>query len=488
MTGFDVVVRGGTIATAADLYEADIGITGGVIAAIARDLPRGRVEHDARGRLVLPGGIDSHCHIDQPSSMGATTADDFYTGGRSAAAGGTTTLIPFAAQFRGQSLRQVVDDYHARARNKAVIDYAFHLIVSDPTEAAMGQELPALVREGITSFKIYLTYDALKLGDRQVLEVLSAARREGMLTMVHAENHDVIQWLSDRLLAAGHVAPKFHGVAHAAVAEREATGRAIALSEVTGTPILVVHVSGREAMETIRLAKDRGLRIYAETCPQYLFLSAEDLDRPGFDGAMCMCSPPPRAKDNQKHIWRGLANGAFDVFSSDHAPYLFNGPTGKRMNGDQPPFKKVANGVPGLAVRLPLLFSEGVRQGRIDIHQFVALTATNHARLYGLFPRKGTIAIGADADLAVWDPDRAVTITLPMLCDAMDYTPYEGRQITGWPALTLSRGEVVYAHGEATTSAGRGRFLACAPPAAARPYADTVEGFNPMTGEMAAGG
>src|SRR5436189_5910 len=251
--------------------------------------------------------------------------------------------------------------------------------------------------------------------------------------MVHAEIHDLISWLSERLLAAGHTAPRFHGMAHAPIAEREATSRAISLAELADVPILIVHVSAREAMEQIRLAKARGLKVYGETCPQYLFLIADDLDRPGFEGAKYMCSPPPRDKANQEVIWQGLVSGVFDVFSSDHAGYRYNDPEGKMKHGRNAPFKKVANGVPGLEVRTALLFAEGVGKGRIELPQFVALTATNAAKLYGLYPRKGTLAVGSDADLAIWDPDKEITITQSTLHDAMDYTPYEGKTIKGWP-------------------------------------------------------
>src|SRR5215475_6481113 len=381
MADYDLVVRNGTLATASDVFRADIGVIDGRIATIGAKLGSGRREINAEGRIVTPGGVDSHCHIEQRSSMGVMTADDFFTATRSAACGGTTTVIPFAAQYRGMSLRQVVKDYHACAEPKAAVDYAFHLIISDPTEQVTGQELPALIKAGYTSFKIYTTYDALKLDDRQILEVLSTARRERALVMVHAENHDVIAWLSEKLLAAGHSAPRFHGMAHAPIAERE-------------------------AMEQIRLAKARGLKVYGETCPQYLFLTADDLDRPGFEGAKYMCSPPPRDTANQEVIWQGLVTGVFDVFSSDHAGYRYDDPEGKMKHGRNAPFKKVANGVPGLEVRTALLFSEGVGKGRIDLPKFVALTATNAAKLYGLYPRKGTVAVGSDADLAIWDPDK----------------------------------------------------------------------------------
>lgn len=485
MADFDMVIRGGTVVTAADTMRADVGIRAGKVVALADNLGEGAEEIDADGKLVLPGGIDSHCHIDQPSSMGATTADDFLSGSRSALCGGTTCIIPFAAQHKGQSLRAVVQDYHARAVDKAMIDYAFHLIISDPTEQVLGQELPALIKDGYTSFKIYTTYDALKLDDGQVLKVLALARREGAMVMVHAENHDVIAWLADRLIEAGHTAPKFHGVAHAEAAEREATHRVIALSEIVDVPLLIVHVSGAEAIEQIRQAQARGLKIYAETCPQYLFLTADDMDKPGFEGAMCMCSPPPRDQANQEFVWRGLQTGVLSVFSSDHAPYRFDDPQGKKMHGDNPPFKKVANGVPGLEIRLPMLFSEGVGGGRLDINQFVDRCCTTPAKMYGLYPRKGTIAVGADADIAIWDPDKKVTISIDMLHDNMDYTPYEGREVTGWPVITIARGKVVQRDGEVFAEAGQGEFLRCDLSPAAKPLGRRVHGFNPTTGEYA---
>ncbi|MDH3714442.1 MAG: dihydropyrimidinase [Gammaproteobacteria bacterium] len=468
MDRFDLIIKGGTVVTSADSVRCDIGIKDGVVTALAGALNGGE-SIDAAGKLVMPGGIDSHCHIDQVSSGGLETADDFASGSRSAAAGGTTTIIPFAAQHKGQSLREVVADYHRRAAGKAIIDYAFHLIISDPTDAVLGQEFPALIKDGYSSAKIYLTYDALKLDDRQVLDVLATARREGAMVMVHAENHDVIQWLTENLLLQGKSAPRYHATAHAAAAEREATHRAITLAEVVGVPVLIVHVSGREAIEQIAWAQRKGLQVYGETCPQYLFLTADDMDREGLEGAKYMCSPPPRDAANQEHVWRGLENGVLQVFSSDHAPYRFSGGDGKTAAGANAPFSKIANGVPGLEIRLPLLFSEGVRTGRLSLQKFVDLTATRAARLYGLYPRKGTIAVGSDADIAIWDPERQVTISQNMLHDNMDYTPYEGRAVTGWPAVTLSRGEVVWNGTEITATPGRGLFLPCDLPEPARP-------------------
>jgi dihydropyrimidinase len=482
MADLHLAIRNGTVVTAADVANCDVGIKDGKVVALAEHLPAAAQEIDAAGMLVMPGGVDSHCHVDQPSSMGATMADDFRSATISAACGGTTCIIPFAAQLRGQSLRAAVQDYHRRAEGKAVVDYAFHLIISDPTDQVLGQELPALIRDGYTSFKIYMTYDALKLDDKEILDVLALARREGALVMVHAENHDVITWLGDRLLEAGRSAPKFHALAHAMAAEREATHRVIALSEIVDVPILIVHVSGREAIDQIREARARGLRLYAETCPQYLFLTADDMDRQGFEGAKFMCSPPPRDAANQEFVWRGLQTGVFDVFSSDHAPYRFDDPEGKKMHGANAPFKKVANGVPGLELRLPLLYSAGVGGGRLALTDFVALCCANPAKMYGLYPRKGTIAVGSDADIAIWDPALEVTVSNGMLHDNMDYTPYEGRKVTGWPVVTLSRGEVIWRNGEVLAEPGRGRFLACDPPGAAKPLGRRVHGFQPTTG------
>src|SRR6516165_2765325 len=398
MADYDLVVRNGTLATASDVFRADIGVIDGRIATIGAKLGTGRREINAEGKIITPGGVDSHCHIAQRSSLGVMTADDFFTATRSAACGGTTTVIPFAAQYRGMSLRQVVKDYHASAEGKAAVDYAFHLIISDPTEQVTGQELPALIKDGYTSFKIYTTYDVLKLDDRQILEVLTVARRERALVMVHAENHDVISWLSDRLLAAGHSAPRFHAVAHAPIAEREATSRAIALAELVDVPILIVHVSSREAMEQIRAAQARGLKVYGETCPQYLFLTQDDLDRPGFEGAKYMCSPPPRDKANQELIWRGLETGVFEVFSSDHAGYRYDDPEGKMKHGRNAPFKKVANGVPGLEVRAALLFSEGVGKGRFLKCDISPATAPLGRRTIGFDPATGSAEPSRNAD------------------------------------------------------------------------------------------
>ena len=458
MSNFDLIVSGGTLATASDTFKSDIGVKDGRIVALAENLNGAEINLDATNKFVLPGGVEAHCHIEQESAAGIMTADDYKSGSISAAFGGNTTIIPFAAQHRGQNLRDVVKTYHERAEPKSVIDYTFHLIISDPTEQVLGQELPALIMDGYTSFKVYMTYELLKIDDGQMLDVLAVARRHGAMTMVHAENNEVINWLASKLIDTGNTEPKFHAIAHARIAEAEASQRAIQLARLVDTPILIVHVSTEEAANAILSARNKGLKIYGETCPQYLFLTADDLDREGAEGAKFCCSPPPRDKEDQEAIWRGLKNDTFQVFSSDHAPYRFDD-TGKLHAGPNPTFKQVANGVPGIELRLPLLFSEGVNKGRLSINEFVALTSTNAAKIYGLHPRKGTIAVGGDADLVIWDPERAVTVTHAMLHDNMNYTPYEGMELTGWPETVINQGRIIVKDNQLKVDPGSGTFL-----------------------------
>jgi dihydropyrimidinase len=462
MQTHDLVIRHARAVTASDIFHCDIGISDGRITTLGQRLPAGTQEIDAAGRFVTPGGIDSHVHLDQPTGDGSVMADDFASGSRSAACGGTTTLIPFACQQKGGSLRDAVEDYHRRAgTDKALVDYAFHMIITDPTPAVLNEELPRLIQEGYSSFKLYMSYAALMLNDRQILDVLALARREHAMVMLHAENHDCIGWLTEQLLAAGLTAPRFHAASRPRLIEREAAHRAISLAELVDVPILLVHVSAGETIEQIRWAQGKGLNVYGETCPQYLFLTRESLGlSDDFEGAKCICSPPPRDKGSQEAVWRGLANGTFSVFSSDHAPFRFAGADGKRAHGDNPGFHQVANGIPGVETRMALLWSEGVCRRRITPQRFVELTATNAAKLYGLYPRKGSIAVDADADLVIWDQDKKLTVTNEMLHHNVDYTPYEGMELSAWPAMTLSRGEVVW-DGSPRGTPGRGQFLRC---------------------------
>ncbi len=456
---FDCAIRHGTVVRNTHIDRCDIGILDGRIAAIAETVGPSRQDIDASNLLVLPGGIDGHVHLQQPMPDGMVLADDFYTGTISAASGGTTTVVCFAGQESGRSLAAVMEDYRTRAAGNAVIDYGFHPIVCDPHPDVLARELPDVIRAGYPSFKVFMTYENLRLSDRQILAVLSVAKREKALVLFHAENADIIAWLTDQLEAAGQTAPKHHTASRPMAAEREATHRAIALAEVIGVPILIVHVSGADAAEQIRWARSRDLPVYAETCPQYLCLSAEDLDRPGYEGAKYVCSPPVREAANRDAIWKALADGVCDIVSSDHSPFRYDDPHGKKLHGKTHPFRSIPNGIPGIAARLPLLFSEGVGKGRITIQQFVALTATNPAQLFGLYPRKGTIAIGSDADLVLWDTGREVTITNALMHHNVDYTPYEGMRVKGWPVMTLSRGATVWDRDTTGDVKHRGQFL-----------------------------
>jgi dihydropyrimidinase len=477
-TPYHLVIRGGTLGTAQGSFRADIAVSGATIAAIGLDLPRGEQEIDATGKLVLPGGVDGHAHIEQISAGGLLNADTFESATVSAAFGGTTTVIAFAAQHVGLALDRVVGDYHVAAARGAVIDYAFHMIIADPTDVTLKEHLPRLVREGHASIKVFMTYDRLRLDDAQLLDVLAAARENKALVCVHAENHGMIAWMVKRLLARGCRAPKFHGISHPAAGEVEAINRLITFAAFVDQPIQIFHVSTAEGVDVIRRARGNGIKVFAETCPQYLFLTRDAMDRPGLEGAKWMCSPPPRTPADQEALWAGLARGDLQTVSSDHAPYRFDA-SGKLAGGEDPDFKQIANGLPGLETRLPLLFDAMVSNGRLGLGKFVELTAEAPARLYGLYPRKGTIAVGSDADLVVWNPEAQVTLTASAMHDRTGYTPYEGMTVTGWPEHVFSRGMAVIDHGRLVAAAGRGRFLARTAGPAAEPTGRQAPELDP---------
>ena len=463
MPELDLLIRNGTIVTAAESFQADLGVSDGRIVTIGVDLGPAGEEIDATGLLVMPGGVDGHVHLSQPTSDGTVMADDFLSGTRAAAAGGTTTVLPFALQQKGQSLREAVQEYHRLADGNCYVDVCFHMIVSDPTPQVLGQELPALVRQGYTTFKVFMTYDDLMLSDAQMLEVFDVARREGALVMVHAEGHDAIRFMAWKLQEAGKTAPYYHAIAHSSIAEREATHRALSHAELVDVPIVIVHVSGQEPLDEIRAARRRGLNVIAETCPQYLVLTADDLKglNMDFEGAKYVCSPPPRDLAAQAAIWQGLKDGSFDIFSSDHAPFRFQGEnnTGKDNPRARTSFKWIPNGLPGIETRMAILFSEGVSKGRITPERFVALTATNPAKTYGLHPRKGSIMIGADADIVLWDPAEEWILRQANLNHGSDYTPYEGIEVTGRPIRTILRGRTIATSGSLTGVQNHGVYL-----------------------------
>lgn len=453
---FDMVVRGGMVVTASAQFRADVGIRGGQIEAVGDGLAAADTEVEAAGKLVMPGGVDPHCHIEQMSGMGLLNADTFETATRSAAMGGTTTVVSFAAQHHGQRLKDVVEDYAARARRGAMIDHAFHMIVSDPDQAALTQDLPALIEAGHRSIKIFTTYN-IRLDDRQVLDVMAVARRHGALVCIHAENDGLIGWTKDQLLGAGMTRPAHHAMSHPRLAEIEAVERMIRFAEFLDQPIMLYHISTAEAVDAVRRARARGLPVWAETCPHYLFMTDEVLDKPGIEGAKWMCSPPQRTEADQEALWQALSDGDLQVVSSDHAPYRFD-ETGKLSAGRDVSFDKIANGLPGLEVRLPLMFDAMVSKGRLGAEKFVELTATAPARLYGL-ETKGRLEPGADGDIAIWDADREMTFGEDDLHDNVGYNPWVGRSVKGWPVQVISRGEVIVNDGQFSAEPGRGQFL-----------------------------
>jgi dihydropyrimidinase len=454
--GFDTIIRNGTVVTAADTYIADVAITNGKISAIGANLSTENAAKilDASGKLVLPGGIDVHTHLDMPFG-GTTSADDFETGTRAAAFGGTTTLIDFAIQYKGQQLRQAFDTWMGKAAGKAVCDYAFHCIVTDVSGGQLS-EMNDLVHEGVTSFKLFMAYPGVfMLDDGSIFRALQNTAKNGAMVCMHAENGSAIDVIVQQALAEGKKAPKYHALTRPTTAEAEAVGRAVALAEMAGAPIYIVHLSCNDALEKVREARDRGLPVYAETCPQYLYLSLENMDAPGFEGAKYVFTPPLREKWNQEKLWDGLKRDHLQVVSTDHCPFCFK--EQKEMGKDD--FTKIPNGGPGVEHRMSLIYSGGVAGGRFSVNRFVELVSTTPAKLFGLYPRKGTIAIGSDADLVIFDPRRKHTISATTHHMRVDYSMFEGIEVTGMPDVVLSRGRVVVENDKFLGKAGQGEFL-----------------------------
>ncbi len=453
---YDLVIRGGRIVTSTDEMQADLAVRDGRIADIGDDIAAGEVEVDASGKLLMPGGIDPHCHIEQMSGMGLMNADTFETATRSAAMGGTTSIISFAAQHRGQPLRAVVDDYLSRARRGAMVDYALHLMLTDPSVPGFADDLAALVAEGHRSIKIFTTYN-IALGDFDILQIMELARACGALVCVHAENDGLIRWTKRALLDAGLTRPEHHALSHPRLAEIDAVSRICRFAEYLDQPVMLFHISTREAALEVRAARTRGVPVWAETCPHYLLMTAEILQRDGLDGAKWMCSPPQRNADDQRALWRALDRGDLQLVSSDHAPYRFD-ETGKLSAGPDARFDQIANGLPGLQTRLPLLFDAMVSRGGLGARKFVELTATAPAQVYGL-PRKGHLAPGMDADIVLWDPDRKLTYGEDDLHDNSGYNPWAGHTVTGWPQAVWLRGELLVDGEDFRGSPGQGQWI-----------------------------
>ena len=453
---FDTLIQGGTIVTASDTYMSDIGIVGGRITAIAQDLPReaARQVLAAKGYSVMPGGIDVHTHLDMPFG-GTKSADDFETGTIAAAFGGTTTLIDFAIQYKGQTLRTAFDTWRSKADGKAAIDYAFHCIITDLPDARL-EEMDALVREGVSSFKLFMAYPGVfMMEDAAIFKALSQTAKNGAMVCMHAENGGAIDVIVQRALAEGKTAPKYHALTRPTTAEAEATSRAIALAEMAGAPVYIVHMSCNDALEKVREARDRGLPVYAETCPQYLFLSIDNFDVPGFEGAKYVFTPPLREKWHQEKLWNGLAHDHLQVVSTDHCPFCYKDQK-ELGKGD---FTKIPNGGPGIEHRLSLVYTGGVHGKRFSPNRFVELVSSTPAKLFGIYPRKGTIAVGSDADLVIFDPNREETISAKTHHMRVDYSMFEGIKVKGVPRQVLSGGKLVIDNGKFVGRAGQGQFL-----------------------------
>jgi dihydropyrimidinase len=446
--------------TATDQFVADVLIEGSTIVGIARTIPtNGHATIDAAGCYVFPGFIDPHTHLDMPFG-GTTTIDDFASGTAAAALGGTTTIVDFALHQKGDSLANALKTWHAKADGKAVIDYAFHLTVADGRPETL-EEIPQMIeREGVNSFKVFMAYKhVLQVDDETIFRVLKAAARFGGLVQVHAENGDVIEVTVKDALAEGNTAPKYHALTRPVELEGEATSRAIRLAEVAGAPLYVVHVSSAMAADAISDGRKRGLPIYGETCPQYLVCDVSDYDRPGFAGANYVMSPPLREKRDQAVLLAKLKNGELHTFGSDHCS--FNNCGQKELGRDD--FSKIPNGAPTIEDRVSILYEHGVRKGVIGLNAFVALASTNPAKLFGLFPRKGTIAVGSDADMVVWDPSTTRTISASTHHMRADNSIFEGMIVHGSPRYVLSRGRTVVQDGTFTGEPGSGMHQKSAP-------------------------
>jgi dihydropyrimidinase len=455
------LISGGTVVNASGPFAADVLIDGEIIAGlVAPGSPESNSWRegadrviDATGQYVIPGAVDGHTHMEMPFG-GTFSVDTFETGTRAAAFGGTTTIIDFAIQSKGKSLREGLDAWHAKAHGKCAIDYGFHMIVSDVTDSSL-KEMDTVVDEGVSSFKLFMAYPGVFYStDGEILRAMQQASTNGSTIMMHAENGIAIDVLVAQALARGEGDPRFHGITRPSLLEGEATHRAIQLARVAGAPLYIVHLSAAEALEEVVNARDRGQRVFAETCPQYLFLSDADLAREGFEGAKFVCSPPLRPESTHADLWRGLRTDDLSVVSTDHCPFCFK--EQKELGlGD---FSKIPNGIPGVEHRLELIF-QGVDQGEISLERWVEVTSTTPARMFGIFPKKGLIAPSSDADIVLYDPNATQTFSAATHHMNVDYSAYEGKSVKGRATTVLSRGTVVVENNEYAGHAGWGQFL-----------------------------
>lgn len=450
----DLVVKNGTVVTATATFRADVGVSNGRIAQIGGDLDTdGARVIDAAGCYVMPGAVDVHTHLESPS-FGVVTVDDFRTGTVAAACGGTTTIVDFCMQAPGQSLTDALAEWHRKAAGKAVIDYGFHTVVSDMNDSVF-EELAALPDQGVTSFKLFMAYKYMaQVDDLTLIRSLEQASKVGALVMVHAENGDAAYWLQNKFVAEGKLEPKYHATTRPPRVEAEATARAIAMAEIVGASLYVVHLSCQEALDEVLRGRMRGVDVKAETCTQYLYVTEDDLDRPNFEGAKYVFTPPARQAFQRDVLWRALADGSLVAVASDHAPWSF----AEQKQRGRDDFSKIPNGGPGIEERVMMTY-QGVNEGRLTLNRFVDIVATSPARVFGLMPRKGTLAVGSDADILIWDPNAELTVTQSALHHAVDYTLYEGRHIRGLPRTVTLRGNVIVDNREFIAEPGSGEFI-----------------------------
>ncbi len=451
-----VLIQNGTVVTSESTFAADILVEGEKIKEVRKGIPGNAADRvlDATGLLVMPGGIDAHTHLDMPFG-GTTSSDDFETGTRAAAFGGTTTIVDFAIQARGTRMRDALDTWWKKAERRACIDFGLHMIVTDLGGAGL-EDMDDMVREGVASFKLFMAYpNVLMVDDATIFRALSRTAKNGALICMHAENGSVIDVIVQRALAEGKTAPIYHALTRPTTAEAEAVHRAIALAEMAGTPVYIVHLSSEDALNEVREARDRGLKAFAETCPQYLLLSMEELERPNFEGAKYVFTPPLREKKNLPRLWDGLKHDHLQVVSTDHCPFCF---ADQKVLGKDD-FTKIPNGGPGIENRLQLIYHHGVNEGKLTLNRFVELVSTTPARIFGMYPRKGTIAAGSDADIVLWDPAADYTISAKTHHMRVDYSMFEGYRVKGNVRTVISRGEVVVDKGEFVGKVGRGQYL-----------------------------
>jgi len=453
---FELVIKNGTLVTAWETFQADIGINAGKIAAIGLGLTGERII-DAHRLLVLPGAIDPHVHLEMPTPV-ATSSDDWFTGTRAAAIGGTTTVIDFVESLPGESLQQALKNRRSLAESKAVIDFSFHMTLNRVDAHTLG-EIPMIVASGVTSFKCYTTY-SMRLDDNQMLLGLDAVGKAGGLTIVHAESDAIINRLREHYLKADQIAPRYHPLSRPAASEGEAVERVLGLAEAVGAPVYIVHVSTQRGAEAIGRARSRGQAAFGETCPQYLLLTDECYDYPGFEGAKFICSPPLRKSTDQSTLWQALKNNVLQAVGTDHCPFFYAGTKNLgRPLDDPPPFTQIPGGIPGIETRISLTHTYGVRTGRLTLNQWVAACSTGPAQLFNLYPHKGTLVPGADADIVLFDPEKHVTLSTDVLHSNVDYTPYEGFELRGYPVMTLLRGDKIAEDGEFVGNARGGKYL-----------------------------